>query len=105
MIETSSQAKRAKIEAEAGANRIRELEAAKVEAEGERMKIYSELPSSVLVGLAARELAGKLNTIEHLNITPELLGPRSEQLDRSRVGARMAHPGRSRKCSRTRCAG
>ena len=38
------------------------------------MKIYGALPSSVLVGLAARELAGKLNTIEHLNITPELLG-------------------------------
>ncbi|MDD1450354.1 hypothetical protein NHF48_004095 [Sphingomonas sp. H160509] len=26
-----------------------------------------------MLGLAARELAGKLDTIEHLNITPDLL--------------------------------
>ena len=27
----------------------------------------------MLLGLAARELAGKLDTIEHLNVTPDLL--------------------------------
>ena len=27
----------------------------------------------MLLGLAARELAGKLDTIEHVNITPDLL--------------------------------
>jgi hypothetical protein len=33
------------------------------------------MPAAVLAGLAAQELAGKLQRIEHLNITPELLGP------------------------------
>jgi hypothetical protein len=31
------------------------------------------LPPAVLLGLAARELSGKLDTIEHVNITPDLL--------------------------------
>jgi hypothetical protein len=31
------------------------------------------MPPTVLLGLAARELAGKLDTIEHLNVTPDLL--------------------------------
>jgi hypothetical protein len=39
------------------------------------MAIYRDLPASVLVGLAARELAGKLETIEHLNLTPDVLSP------------------------------
>ena len=37
------------------------------------MTIYRDLPPAVLLGLAARELAGKLDTIEHLNVTPDLL--------------------------------
>jgi hypothetical protein len=39
------------------------------------MAIYRDLPQSVLIGLAAQEFAGKLQRIEHLNITPEHLGP------------------------------
>lgn len=31
------------------------------------------MPPAVLLGLAAREFAGKLDTIEHLNVTPDLL--------------------------------
>jgi hypothetical protein len=37
------------------------------------MAIYRDLSSHVLMGLAARELAGKLTKIEHLNVTPDLL--------------------------------
>ena len=33
------------------------------------------LSRGVPAGLAARELAGKLHSIEHLNVTPELFGP------------------------------
>jgi regulator of protease activity HflC (stomatin/prohibitin superfamily) len=75
MIEAKAQAERTEVEAEAQAGRIRTVDGAKVEAERERMAIYRDLPSSVLVGLAAQQLAGKLHTIEHLNVTPELLGP------------------------------
>ena len=33
-----------------------------------------DLAPAVLMGLAAREFAGKIETIEHLNLTPDLLG-------------------------------
>ena len=33
-----------------------------------------DLPQEILMGLAAREFAGKLTAIEHLNVTPDLLG-------------------------------
>lgn len=62
-----------KVEADAEANRIRTIESAKAEAEQAHIAIYRDLPPGVLMGLAARELAGKLDTIEHLNITPDVL--------------------------------
>lgn len=61
------------IEAAAEAERIRTVESARSEAEQSRIAIYRDLPPSVLLGLAARELAGKLDTIEHVNVTPDLL--------------------------------
>jgi uncharacterized membrane protein YqiK len=61
------------VEAHAEAERIRTVESAKAEAEQARMTIYRDLPPGVMLGLAARELAGKLDTIEHLNVTPDLL--------------------------------
>lgn len=61
------------IEAEAEAERIRLVDGARAEAEERRVAIYRDLPPAVLLGLAARELAGKLETIEHLNVTPDLL--------------------------------
>jgi regulator of protease activity HflC (stomatin/prohibitin superfamily) len=61
------------IEAGAEADRIRIVEGAEAEAEQARIAIYRDLPPGILLGLAARELAGKLDTIEHLNVTPDLL--------------------------------
>ncbi|WP_152048762.1 SPFH domain-containing protein [Aureimonas psammosilenae] len=61
------------VEAEAEAGRIRVVEGARAEAERQRISAYRDLPPAVLLGLAARELAGKLDTIEHLNVTPDLL--------------------------------
>jgi regulator of protease activity HflC (stomatin/prohibitin superfamily) len=62
-----------KIESTAEAARIRTVEAAKAEAEAAHIAVYRDLPSGVIMGLAARELASKLNTIEHVNVTPDLL--------------------------------
>jgi regulator of protease activity HflC (stomatin/prohibitin superfamily) len=62
-----------RVEAAAEAERIVTVEGAKAEAEQARMAIYRDLPPAVMLGLAARELAGKLDTIEHLNVTPDLL--------------------------------
>jgi hypothetical protein len=74
-IAAQAEAERAGLEAGARADGTRVVERARNEAEEARMAIYRELPASVMLGLAARELAGKLQRIEHLNITPELFGP------------------------------
>jgi regulator of protease activity HflC (stomatin/prohibitin superfamily) len=74
-IEAEAKADRIRIEAESRSGSIRMLDEAKVEGERNRMEIYRTMPARVMAGLAARELAGKLQKIEHLNITPELLGP------------------------------
>lgn len=66
---------RAAIEAEAESKRIRVVEQAKVAAERERMDIYREFPADRLMGLAAQRLAGSLKRIDHLNVSPDLLGP------------------------------
>jgi len=57
------------------AESIRVVEEAKVAAERDRMEIYRDLPTPVIIGLAAQELAGKLQSIEHLTVSPELFGP------------------------------
>ena len=70
------------VEAAAEADRIRTVEGAQAEAERERIAIYRDLPPAVLLGLAARELAGKLDTIEHVNVTPDLLASMLGELRR-----------------------
>ena len=74
LIESESQAERTDIEARAKAGSIESIEQARVNAERERMGIYRDFPSEKLLGLAADKLAGKLQRIEHLNLTPDLLG-------------------------------
>lgn len=61
------------LEAASEAERIRLVEGARAEAEARRVAVYRDLPPATLLGLAARELAGKLETIEHVNVTPDLL--------------------------------
>jgi regulator of protease activity HflC (stomatin/prohibitin superfamily) len=73
-IEAEAAAKNIKVNAEAQAESIKVLEESKVHAESERMDIYRDLPPAALMGLAARELAGKLQSIEHLSLTPDVLG-------------------------------
>jgi len=62
-----------KIGADAEADRIRVIEQARADMEKSRVEIYSDLPPGVMMGLAAREFAQKLKSIEHLNITPDVL--------------------------------
>jgi regulator of protease activity HflC (stomatin/prohibitin superfamily) len=72
-VEVEARVKRERLQAEASAAGIREVEGAKVEAERERIGIYRALPQGVMLGLAARELAGHLPPIEHLSIGPDML--------------------------------
>jgi regulator of protease activity HflC (stomatin/prohibitin superfamily) len=73
-IEAEGKAERARLEGETTAGRIRVIGAANVEAEAARLEAYRDLPQAVVFALAVQELAKKLQ-IDHLSITPELLGP------------------------------
>lgn len=59
--------------AEAEAQSIRAVEMAKVEAEGARMQIFGDVPSDVLMAMAAQEFAGSVKTIDNLTVTPDML--------------------------------
>jgi hypothetical protein len=61
------------IEAAAEADRIQAVEGARASAQQAHMAVYRDVSPAIVLGLAARELAGKLKTIEHLNVTPDLL--------------------------------
>jgi regulator of protease activity HflC (stomatin/prohibitin superfamily) len=79
-IEAEGAARNVKLNAAAQAESIKVLEEARVNAESERMDIYRDLPPAALMGLAARELAGKLQTIQHLNLSPDMLGSLLERV-------------------------
>jgi regulator of protease activity HflC (stomatin/prohibitin superfamily) len=68
-------AERSRLAAAAQADGIRAVEGARVVAEGDRLDAYRDLPVAVVLGLAARELAGKLERIEHLSLSPDQLVP------------------------------
>jgi len=74
-ISAESLAANERLKTETTAERIQKVEEARNAAERERMDVYRDMPPRVMAGLAARELAGKLQKIEHLNVSPELLGP------------------------------
>jgi regulator of protease activity HflC (stomatin/prohibitin superfamily) len=73
-IGAEAEAERTGIGARAQAESIEAVEEAKVKAEQDRMEIYRNFPTERLLGLAAQRLAGKLQKIEHLNLTPDLMG-------------------------------
>jgi regulator of protease activity HflC (stomatin/prohibitin superfamily) len=72
-IQVEAEAKSTRTAAEARADQIRMVEGARVTTERERLDIYRDMTPALVLGLAAQELAGKLRTIEHLNVTPDLL--------------------------------
>lgn len=74
-IESEAISNRDRLKAETKANGIRLIEEAQVESERNRMAIYEKTPVSVLYGLAAREMAGKLERIDHLNLGEPGLAP------------------------------
>jgi len=79
-----------KIAADGEAERIRTVEQARADMERARVEIYAQLPPQVMLGLAAQEFAKKLTSIEHLNITPDvlstLLGDALGRAGQARIG-------------------
>mgnify|MGYP001367912712 CR=1 len=64
----------AKIRAAGDAEAQRLLAETQLGSEARRAEIWSGAPPSVLLGFALQEFAGKIQSIEHLNLTPDLLG-------------------------------
>ena len=73
MARAEAEAEALKVHAEAEAGRIRTVDQAAADMEQARMAVYRELPPAVLMGLAARDFAGKLERIDNLSITPDML--------------------------------
>jgi regulator of protease activity HflC (stomatin/prohibitin superfamily) len=73
------------VESEAAA-RLR-LATAEAEAEARRVAVWRDAPPQVLFGLAAQQLAGKIESVQHLNIAPDLLGASLQQLLRDRAAS------------------
>jgi regulator of protease activity HflC (stomatin/prohibitin superfamily) len=82
-IATEGRAAERRIAAAADAEAIKVVEGERVALEIERLDSYRNLPAAVLMGLAAREFAAKIETIEHLNLTPDLLGNLLAELARA----------------------
>jgi regulator of protease activity HflC (stomatin/prohibitin superfamily) len=72
-IEANGKAEAMGIDAKAQADWIETVEGTRIETDKARWETYKNVPPAVLLGLAAQELAGKLQSIEHLNITPDVL--------------------------------
>lgn len=74
-VRAMAQADETTTTADARAAATRATGAADAEAEAAMMTTYADVPMQVLLGLAARELAGKLERIDHLNLAPDTIGP------------------------------
>ena len=92
-IETQAQAARDQLLADAAAHRARVLGEAQAAGEAARVATYRDLPPGTLLGLAAKDLAGKLPPIGSLVITPDLLAPLLAKLSGQAPEAGTAVPG------------
>lgn len=62
-----------RLEGKAEAEKVEAIGLAEATGEKERMSVYQTLPANVVFALALQEFAGKLQKIEHINITPDVL--------------------------------
>jgi regulator of protease activity HflC (stomatin/prohibitin superfamily) len=74
-IAAEAEADRTRITAAASAESLHAVEGERVALEKERIAAYGDLPPNVLLALAAREFASKIERIEHLNLSPDMLSP------------------------------
>lgn len=77
MVQADSEAKI--IGSEAEAKRIRAVEQAAADMEKARMAAIAEVPPAVMFALAAQEFAGKLEKIDSLNVSPDMLASIAQQ--------------------------
>ncbi|MCA3441135.1 MAG: band 7 protein [Rhodobacter sp.] len=86
-IATEAEAANAVTRAEAEAARIRLVETAAVAAERDRMAVLAGLPVGALYALAAREFAAKLDRIDSLTVSPDMISGLINQVRALTAGA------------------
>lgn len=74
-ITALAKAEQRSLAAGAEAAAIEAVDGARVAMERDRLDAYRDLPAVVILGLAAKELAANLGKVDHLYLTPDLLGP------------------------------
>jgi regulator of protease activity HflC (stomatin/prohibitin superfamily) len=74
LLAADAAAKETRIAAEAEAEARQVVGRADALAEAQRVEAWREAPAKVVFGLALSQFAGKIETIQHLNLTPDLLG-------------------------------
>lgn len=70
--QAEAEAAASRIAGEAQAANIRVIDQARADMERARVQAYAGQPAAVVFGLAVQELAGKIKSVEHLNVTPEM---------------------------------
>jgi regulator of protease activity HflC (stomatin/prohibitin superfamily) len=73
--------------ADAEAEAKRKLLAVETEAEAHKVDIWKDAPPAVTFGLAMQRFADKVETINHLNLTPDLLGDMLQRMLLDQGGA------------------
>jgi regulator of protease activity HflC (stomatin/prohibitin superfamily) len=73
-LATEGKAERIRVITEAEAQAKERLLAVETEAEARKVAIWRDAPPAVTLGLAVQRFAEKVETINHLNLTPDLLG-------------------------------
>lgn len=73
-ITATGYARDAEVRSNADAQSRRVLGVADVEIQAKIVELWKSVPADVIAGLSFKEFAGKISTINHLNITPDLVG-------------------------------
>jgi regulator of protease activity HflC (stomatin/prohibitin superfamily) len=79
-VTAESEAGEVRVKALAQADGSRALAEAENQGQREKVAIWTEAPTRVHLGLAMQELARNLPNIEHLNLTPDLVGDAVQKL-------------------------
>lgn len=91
-IEAEAAAERAAIDTTSRANAVKRIEGERLAIEKERVAAYGALAPAALAALAAREFAGRIQKIEHVNLSPDALTPFLSDL--AAAGARRLDGGK-----------
>lgn len=84
-IAAQAEARDARIRAEGQAEAHRLVSGAEIDAEARRISLWKDTPSQVAAGLALQRFAEKIQGIQHLNITPELVAQSFQQFFRNQA--------------------